>query len=136
MHRAPDQHVVTRAGHQRVRALDYRRRDHPGLKLRVPSHLGRERQMVDNPGDAHDIDAVTVAGAEKRRFGICREPVDLLRAQPRVRDRFAARVEREQSQRPLGLAHQFRESDPDDRGLAPALPHRDATLRSDRLELA
>src|SRR5690348_12205760 len=98
VHRTPDKYVIARAGDQRMRALDYRSGDHSRFDLRVPSHFGRKLQMVDDPRHAHDIDAVAIARAQKWRFGISRESVDLLRAQAGVVDCRAAGVEREQAE--------------------------------------
>src|SRR6202035_2074829 len=60
MERAPHQHILASAGDERVYRLDNRTRDHPGLDLRVPSQVGRERKMIHHPRDSYDVLTVAI----------------------------------------------------------------------------
>ena len=81
---APHQYILASVSYERVYRFNNRTRDHPRFDLRVPSQVRRERKMIHHPRDADDFLAVAIARPGKRRFRICREPVNLLGTQARV----------------------------------------------------
>jgi hypothetical protein len=76
--------------------------------------------MVDDVHYADNVFTISVPGASERRFRVRRESVNPIGAKSGVSDRGAAGVNREQPERLLRSARDFRVADANDRGFAAA----------------